>query len=129
MAQPHEADWNCPARRYSGALLLWAIAGLLVACGGGGEPAPADSTSSIVGTLAWDPVNDPNLAGYRIYYGSAPGTYLQPIGQGLNVGNVTTYTVTATGLSSGTTYYFAATAYDTSNNESVYSNEIFKVIP
>jgi hypothetical protein len=124
----HEADCNSLARRYSCALLLLAIAGLLVACGnGGGESAPAGSTSPNTAALAWDAVTDPNLAGYRIYYGTAPGTYLQSPGQGLNVGNVTTDTVT--GLSRGTRYYFAATAYDTSNNESFYSNEIFKDIP
>src|SRR5436190_1652928 len=78
-------------------------------------------------TLAWDAVTAANLSGYRIYYGTAPGTYLQSAGQGLNVGNVTTYTVT--GLSSGTRYYFAVVAYDTSSNESTYSNEVFTVIP
>ena len=78
-------------------------------------------------TLAWDAVTAANLSGYRIYYGTAPGTYLQSAGQGLNVGNVTTYTVT--GLSSGTRYYFAVAAYDTLNNESTYSNEVFTVIP
>ena len=38
----HEADCNGTARRYSGALLLWATASLLIACsgGGGGEAAP-----------------------------------------------------------------------------------------
>src|SRR5438876_8592692 len=78
-------------------------------------------------TLAWDAVTAANLSGYRIYYGTAPGTYLQSAGQGPNVGNVTTYTVT--GLSSGTRYYFAVAAYDTLNNESTYSNEVFTVIP
>jgi chitodextrinase len=78
-------------------------------------------------TLAWDAVTAANLSGYRIYYGTAPGTYLQSVGHGLNVGNVTTFTVT--GLSSGTRYYFAATAYDTSNSESAYSNEVTKIIP
>jgi hypothetical protein len=43
------------------------------------------------------------------------------------VGNVTTYTVT--GLSSSTRYYFGATAYDASNKESSFSNEVFKDIP
>src|SRR5436190_1454855 len=86
--------------------------------------AQAPGTSA---TLAWDAVTAANLSGYRIYYGTAPGTYLQSAGQGLNVGNVTTYTVT--GLSSGTRYYFAVVAYDTSSNESTYSNEVFTVIP
>ena len=102
------------------------FAGLgLYGCGGGtGSSAPPPASPPTV-TLAWDAVT--GASGYRIYYGIAPGTYLQSVGQGLNVNNVTTYTVT--GLSSGTTYYFAATAYDTSNNESTYSNEVFKVIP
>lgn len=127
----HEADCSSPARRYSSALLLLAIASLLVACGGGGgEQAPAPgggggSTSPNTAAIAWDAVTDP-VSGYRIYYGTASGNYFQSVGQGLNVGDVTTYTVT--GLSSGTRYYFAATAYDP-NGESTYSNEVFKDIP
>jgi uncharacterized repeat protein (TIGR02543 family) len=78
-------------------------------------------------TLAWDPpVASTNPAGYRLYFGSAPGTYQQPYGQGISVGNVTTYTLM--GLSSGT-YYFAATAVDSLGKESAYSNEAFKDIP
>jgi hypothetical protein len=77
--------------------------------------------------LAWDAVTVANLSGYRVYYGTAPGTYIQAFGQGLAVGNVTTYTLT--GLNSGTRYYFAVTAVDTANNESTYSNEAFKDIP
>lgn len=99
---------------------------LLAACGGG-ESEPASSTNVNTATLAWDAVTDASLSGYRVYYGTAPGTYLQSLGQGLNVGNVTTYTVT--GLSSGRRYYFAATAYDTAGNESDFSNEAFKDVP
>ena len=53
--------------------------------------------------------------------------YSQAYGQGISAGNATTYTVL--GLSSGTRYYFVVTAYDTSNNESGYSNESYKDIP
>jgi VCBS repeat protein/FG-GAP repeat protein/fibronectin type III domain protein len=97
--------------------LNWKVAGV----GGGGS-----STSPNFAALAWDAVTDPTLSGYRIYYGTAPGTYLQPVGQGLNVGKATTFTVT--GLSRGTRYYFAATAYGPSG-ESTSSNEVFKDIP
>ena len=77
--------------------------------------------------LAWDAVTGPNLSGYRVYFGTAPGTYLQPLGQGISVGNVTTYTMI--GLASGTRYYFAVTDFDILGNESSYSNEVFKDIP
>jgi chitodextrinase len=86
--------------------------------------ASATTLAPNTATLTWDAVT--GASGYRIYYGTASGTYFQSVEQGVDVGNVTTYTVP--GLSSGT-YYFAATAYDTSNNESTYSNEISKVIP
>ncbi len=74
-------------------------------------------------TLTWDANTEPDLAGYKVYYGTAPGAYGTPI----DVGNVTTYTVT--GLADGQTYYFAATAYDTVGNESGYSNEVAHLTP
>src|SRR6266581_3840605 len=86
-------------------------------------PQPSNSAS-----LAWDAVTAaPNLSGYRVYFGSAPGTYLQPLGQGISVGNVTAYTLT--GLASGSLYYFVVTAFDTLGTESPYSNEVSKNIP
>ena len=73
--------------------------------------------------LAWDANTEPDLSGYKLYYGTASGTYGTPI----NVGNVTTYTVT--GLTDGQTYYFAVTAYDSVGNESGYSNEVAYIVP
>jgi len=94
-----------------------------------GQSAPASATTATPSNpvLEWDAVTDPNLSFYRVYYGTAPRTYQQAFGSGINVGNVTTYTVA--GLSSGTTYYYAVTAVDSSNNESSYSNEISAVFP
>ena len=77
--------------------------------------------------LSWDPVISANLSGYRVYYGSAPGLYIQATGQGIDVGNIATYAVTS--LNSGARYYFAITAYDASGVESPYSNEVSKVVP
>jgi hypothetical protein len=77
--------------------------------------------------LTWNPSGASNLGGYRLYYGTAPGQYTQAAGQGLNVGKVNTYTLT--GLGRGTRYYFAVTAFDVSNKESGFSNEVFKDIP
>src|SRR3989441_128237 len=85
-------------------------------------PPPSNSAS-----LAWDTVTAPTLSGYRVYFGTAPGTYLQSLGQGISVGNVTAYTIT--GLASASRYYFAVTAFDTLGVESPYSNEVSKSIP
>ena len=85
-------------------------------------PSPSNSAG-----LAWDAVAAPNLSGYRVYFGTAPGMYLQAPGQGISVGNVTAFTVT--GLASGLRYYFAVTDFDVGGTESSYSNEVFKDIP
>jgi hypothetical protein len=134
------ADFKSPTRRYSSFLLLLAIGSLLIACGGGGGGggggdggdgggggggAPACVTGPNPTVLEWDPVSDPNPVRYRIYYGTSSLTYSQRE----DVGNNTTFTVTE--LSSGRTYYFAATAYTGLNDESVesvISNEVCKTI-
>jgi len=79
--------------------------------------------------LSWDPPATntdgsalTDLAGYKIYYGTSSGNYSTVI----TVGNVTTYTIT--GLTDNITYYFATTAYDSSGNESAFSNEVSKTI-
>jgi fibronectin type 3 domain-containing protein len=82
------------------------------------------STSSSVGTiiLTWDPSTTTNLAGYKVYQGTASGVYSSP----LTVGNVTSYTISNLGV--GSTYYFAVTDYTTSGIESGFSNEVSKSI-
>ena len=85
------------------------------------------TTPSGSAILTWDPVIDPSLSGYRVYYGTSPGIYIQPSGAGINVGNVSTFTVT--GLNSGTRYYFVVTAFSTSNIESSDSLEVSKQMP
>ena len=69
-------------------------------------------------TLAWDPNTEDDLAGYKVYYGTRSRDYDYVI----DVGNVTQYTVTS--LESEKRYYFAVTAYDTSENESSFSEEV-----
>lgn len=74
-------------------------------------------------TLAWDRSQEPDVAGYRVYYGTTSGHYTTMI----SVGNSTTCTIS--NLEPGMTYYFAVTAYDTSGNESAYSQEIPYTVP
>jgi hypothetical protein len=68
--------------------------------------------------LAWDPNTEPDVAGYRVYYGSGSRNY----DHFMEVGNSTSCLVT--GLEQGRTYYFAATAVNTANIESDFSNEV-----
>ena len=63
-----------------------------------------------------------DLAGYKIYYGTELGNYLNTI----EVGNVTSYQIN--NLTDERTHFFAVTAYDTSGNESGFSQEIVKFI-
>ena len=67
--------------------------------------------------VSWNANSEDDLAGYKIYYGTASRSY----GSGLDVGNATSYRFND--VLPGRTYYVAVTAYDTSNNESGYSQE------
>jgi len=69
-------------------------------------------------TLAWDPNNEPDLAGYIAYWGTSSRDYPYLT----DVGNNTVHTIT--GLEDGRVYYFAITAYDSDYNESAYSAEL-----
>ena len=69
-------------------------------------------------TLAWDSDSSPDVAGYRVHYGTATKNYSFNV----DVGPQSTFTVT--GLNEGTTYYFAATAYTATGSESNFSSEV-----
>ncbi|MFQ5455433.1 MAG: fibronectin type III domain-containing protein [Nitrospirota bacterium] len=77
--------------------------------------------------LSWNANTEPDLAGYMVYYGTSSHNYIQVRGKGELTGLNTTYTIQ--NLTEGVTYYFAVTAFDTSGNESNYSNEVSKIIP
>jgi hypothetical protein len=86
-----------------------------------GEP----TTASV--TIAWDapttnadgtPLTD--LAGYRIYFGTASPLTVDN-STSVDAGNVTEFRVT--GLEAGT-YYFAVSAVDSNGNASSFSDEV-----
>jgi hypothetical protein len=89
--------------------LAFAIIGLLIVATG------AKAVSNV--TLTWSSSNDINATGYKVYYGGSSGNYTNSI----TVGNVTSFVIP--GLADGTTYYFAATTYDGTGDESGFSNE------
>ncbi len=69
-------------------------------------------------TVAFDPIEDPDIIGYRVYYGKASRAYTHS----MDIGSQNIFTLN--GLEPGRTYYFAVTSYDANDNESVYSQEI-----
>jgi hypothetical protein len=65
-------------------------------------------------TLAWNASTSSGVADYQISYGQTSGSYATHV----DVGNQTSYTLT--GLNDGTTYYFAAKAYNTNSQSMKY---------
>jgi hypothetical protein len=64
-----------------------------------------------------------DLAGFRVYYGTASGSYSKSIT--ISSPYTTSYTISNLPAS---TYYMIVKAYDTSNNESSASSELSKTI-
>jgi chitodextrinase len=74
-------------------------------------------------SLAWNASSTATVTGYRLYYGTASGSY----GSHTDVGNQLSYTVG--GLTAGANYYFAVKAYNAAGTESDYSNEVSATAP
>ncbi|HYV18464.1 MAG TPA: fibronectin type III domain-containing protein [Verrucomicrobiae bacterium] len=68
--------------------------------------------------VSWSSDAEADLSGYRLRYGTAPGS----VDAEVDAGRATTAQVF--GLSRGVTYYFSVVAYDTSGNESDPSTEV-----
>ncbi len=83
-----------------------------------------NATAAGTANLTWNTSTESDLAGYKVYRGTASGTYGAP----LATLPKTTASYTTTGLQTGTTYFFAITSYDSSGNESTFSNEVSKSI-
>ncbi len=69
-------------------------------------------------SLGWEANPESDVTGYRIYYGQQSRAYHYNVDAGNNTG------ITITGLEDGKTYFFTATAYDASGNESQFSDEV-----
>lgn len=69
-------------------------------------------------TVTWYPNSEPDLAGYKIYYGTASRQYGPPI-----TVDAATTSYQITGLAPSTTYYVALTAFNLAGFESGFSEE------
>lgn len=84
-------------------------------------PVPKDLKITPISTaadLTWSPINEYDLSGYRIYYGTSTGNYSKNIWAGKR----TEYRIKD--LANGNRIYAAITAVDTSGNESEKSKEV-----
>jgi hypothetical protein len=79
--------------------------------------------------FAWLPNTETNLAGYKIYYGTASRSYTNSVDVGNPPAVDNQVTASLSGFTGGSTYYFAATAYDTDGFESDYSTEVVWTVP
>ena len=84
---------------------------------GGGSTTDTDVSV----TMAWDANPETDVIGYRLYYGTVPGTYPNI----LDAGNATTKTIVP--IAPGT-YYMIVTAYNTAGLESLPSGELQVVV-
>lgn len=67
--------------------------------------------------ILWTPNDEADLAGYKVYIGTAPRNYAEPV----TIGIVSQYPLDGLGVGK---FYLAVTAFDTAGNESAYSNEV-----
>lgn len=116
--------------RTVGACIIVMTATLLTGCAGGGEGAPAVSSSpsaaGATASLAWDPVQDPTVTGYYVHYGT------QSSGQTGSCSYqhsqfVSSPSATISDLAHNTQYYFAVSAYN--GLESPCSSEVVTTTP
>ena len=89
------------------------------------SPPPPSPPGTGSATLSWTLNTEPDLAGYKIYVGTAAGLYNYP-GSPFVIGVTGSYTIT--GLPIGETYFFAISAFDSSGGESGLSSEVSKSI-
>jgi hypothetical protein len=87
---------------------------------GTGTPPPHHTVN-----LSWTASSSQNIIGYNIYRGVKSGGPYSKINSVLNASTVYSDTTVSDGL----TYYYVTTAVNSSNEESVYSNQTQAVIP
>ena len=111
----------------------------LAGCGGGittgvsgtGGTDGGGGGASLTATLNWSPVTtnedgspSTELAGYRVLYGTESGNYTTTV----EIADPDAANAVISNLEANTTYYFVVTAYDTSGNQSEFSNEGVKTL-
>jgi hypothetical protein len=84
----------------------------------------ADSAWGATVRITWDANTEPDVSGYKLYYGTTSGG---PYSTVIDVGNVTTKDVVISPLA-GARFYFALSAYNDAG-ESSLSDEVNIIVP
>jgi hypothetical protein len=82
--------------------------------GGGRLPVRMSAQSSSI-NFAWDASVSEGVTGYKVYWGTAQGSYANPV----DVGNVLAYSINHPGVQR----HYAVTAYN-ATHESEFSNDL-----
>jgi hypothetical protein len=96
-------------------IFTFLLASALLACN------PSAQAAQV--SIGWEASSGPDLAGYKLYYGTTSRSY----DYSLDVGNSNSCTIS--GLEEGKTYYFACTAYDSDHKETGFSKETSYTVP
>jgi len=97
-------------------LILWSL--LALATISFAAPISIRDAQATTARLAWDRNPEPDIAGYRVYYGTTSGSYYYDV----DVGPATSCAIS--GLDARTIYYLAVKAYNSLGDLSDYSAEI-----
>lgn len=101
---------------------ILALAFAIVPLAATAQLAPTNPLPSI--SLAWDPSTGTNIAGYKIYFGVGSRAYTNVTAFDIVTNATITLPPRPIAPLPSVTYYFAATAYDSTGLESVFSNEV-----
>lgn len=111
---------------YSKSLIALSMTLQLVSCSGSSEDLGTATNTIGTGTVNWtapaaredgNPLSLSDINGYRVYYGSASGDYINSI----DVNDSTAQEATVTAIQG--LYYYVVTCIDTAGRESLYSPE------
>ncbi len=80
-------------------------------------------------TLTWNRNQEPDIAGYKIYYGTSSHNYTESTTINDTATSPLQISHTVSGLGEGMTYYFAVKAFDLADHYSDYSQEVSVTIP
>ena len=107
------------------AILNFVASALMIGCAGISTSGPSTSTDTHTVDLRWTASTSPGVSGYNVYravYADSCGSFSK-----INSALITNLWYTDSEVMNGAAYCYAATAVDTSNRESTFSDIVSNV--